>query len=67
MLSSVATLLRWPVESQQTSRRNALLASTALAQVRAERDEIDCFLEAHARRRTAAAAHRAAPERAAEG
>lgn len=58
MLSSVATLLRWPVESQQISRRNALLASTALAQVRAERDDVESFLEAHHRRVAAAAGHR---------
>lgn len=33
----------WPVASQQRSRRNAMLASTACAQRRAEREEVDDF------------------------
>ncbi len=35
---------RWPVESQLTARRNAMIAATALAQQRAERDEVDEYL-----------------------
>ena len=35
---------RWPVESQLRSRRNAMIASTALAQRRAELDEIEELL-----------------------
>ncbi len=38
------TLRRWPVESQLGSRRNAMIASTALAQRRAELDEVEEFL-----------------------
>ncbi|GCD92308.1 hypothetical protein [Nocardioides sp. LS1] len=37
-------LTQWPVESQQVARRNAMIASTALAQRRAERDEVEDFL-----------------------
>ena len=44
------SLRRWPVESQQQARRNALVATTALTQARHERDEVEEFLEAHARR-----------------
>jgi len=40
----------WPVTSQQAARRNALVASTALTQLRVERAEIDAFLEAAAAR-----------------
>ena len=43
-------LTRWPVESQQRARRNALTATTALTQLRHERDEVEEFLEAHTRR-----------------
>ena len=39
-------VLRWPVESQQRARRNALVASTALARRRAERLEVEEFLAA---------------------
>ncbi len=35
---------RWPVESQLVSRRNAMVASTALVQRRAELDEVEEFL-----------------------
>lgn len=35
---------RWPVESQQGARRNAMVASTALAQRRAESEEVEEFL-----------------------
>lgn len=37
---------RWPVESQLRARRNAMVASTALAQRRAELDEVEEFLAA---------------------
>jgi len=40
----------WPVTSQQSARRNALVASTALTQLRIERNEIDSFLDAAAAR-----------------
>jgi len=40
----------WPVTSQQTARRNALVASTALTQLRIERSEIEAFIEAAAAR-----------------
>lgn len=49
-LPLVRTLLAWPVETQQGSRRNALVSSTVLAQLRHERDEVEEFLEAHASR-----------------
>lgn len=35
---------RWPVESQLRARRNAMIASTALAQRRAELDEVEELL-----------------------
>ena len=41
---AVDTVRRWPVESQQRARRNAMIASTALAQRRAELDEVEEFL-----------------------
>ena len=37
---------QWPVESQQRSRRNAMIASTALAQRRAELNDVEDFLAA---------------------
>jgi hypothetical protein len=40
----VATAVRWPVESQQRARRNAMIASNALAQRRVELDEVEEFL-----------------------
>jgi len=45
-----SALTRWPAESQQRACRNALLATTALTQLRHERDEVEQFLDAHARR-----------------
>ena len=42
---SLLTHLRaWPVDSQQVSRRNAMVACTALAQRRAEREDVEDFL-----------------------
>lgn len=40
----VATAVRWPVVSQQRARRNAMIASNALAQRRVELDEVEEFL-----------------------
>lgn len=37
-------LRTWAVASQQRSRRNAMIASTALAQLRAEHLEVEEFL-----------------------
>lgn len=55
----VGRLRRWPVESQQSSRRNAMVACTALAARRAERDEVEDFLQGLRETRRAAAAARA--------
>lgn len=40
----VSALTRWPAESQQQARRNAMIASTALARRRAEHDDVEEFL-----------------------
>lgn len=40
------SVLAWPVSTQQGSRRNALVASTALTQRRREREEVEEFLQA---------------------
>jgi hypothetical protein len=52
MLTAPARLLlgltRWHVHSQQTARRNALVACTALAGQRRELDEVEEFLASHA-------------------
>jgi hypothetical protein len=40
------SVLGWPVETQLGSRRNALVASTALTQLRREREEVEDFLAA---------------------
>ena len=40
----VSALTRWSTESQQRARRNAMIASTALARRRAEIDEVEEFL-----------------------
>lgn len=37
---------QWSVESQLRARRNAMVASTALAQRRAEREEVEDFFAA---------------------
>ena len=44
LLTPFHALLRWPVESQLQSRRNAMIASTALAQRRAEIAAVEEFL-----------------------
>jgi hypothetical protein len=41
---TVVAVRQWPVESQRRSRRNAMIASTALAQRRAELDDVEDFL-----------------------
>jgi hypothetical protein len=46
-------VLRWPVESQQRARRNALLAATDLADRRREALQVEEFLVDHARKRGA--------------
>ena len=43
----------WPVRSQLASRRNALVACTALAERRREREEVEDFLEHHLASRAA--------------
>lgn len=43
---AVTAVREWPVESQQRSRRNAMIASTALAQRRAELNDVEDFLAA---------------------
>jgi len=43
--------LRWPVESQLGSRRNALVAATALAESRRQHREVEEFLDRHTRPR----------------
>jgi hypothetical protein len=42
----VNAVTRWPVDSQLRSRRNALVASTALTQRRRETLEVEAFLAA---------------------
>lgn len=42
----VDAVRRWPVDSQLGARNNAMIASTALAQRRAELDEVEEFLAA---------------------
>ena len=42
----------WAVESQQGARRNAMVATTALAARRAERQDVDAYLAATAPRAT---------------
>ena len=43
---TVGAVRRWPVDSQQRARCNAMVASTALAQRRAELDDVEEFLAA---------------------
>jgi len=47
---------RWAVRSQQRSRRNAMVAATALTQRRAEAREVEEYLAARAVRRVVAEA-----------
>ncbi|CAN5381795.1 hypothetical protein BH09ACT12_BH09ACT12_33020 [soil metagenome] len=49
-LSGVLTRLReWPITAQQQARRNAMVAATACAQRRIEREEVADFLRSHDR------------------
>jgi hypothetical protein len=41
----VGRAVRWPVASQEVSRRNAMLAGTELTQRRAERLEVEEFFD----------------------
>ena len=56
----VAAARRWPVESQLRARRNAMVASSALARRRAELDEVEEFLAALGEAPSSEAAARAA-------
>ena len=57
LIHHMRPIARWAVESQQRSRRNAMLASTTLTQRRSERVEVEEFL-ASIRGRTATPANR---------
>ena len=57
----IARLTTWPVESQHTARHNALIASTALTQLRVERDQVTRYVEAAAARHHARVAQTAQP------
>jgi hypothetical protein len=56
----VEPVRRWPVESQLRARRNAMIASTALAQRRAELEDVEEFLTTLGRRTASEEAARAA-------
>jgi hypothetical protein len=62
VIHRLSPIARWAVESQQRSRRNAMLASTTLTQRRSERVEVEEFL-ASMRGRTAMPASRPATAR----
>ncbi|MDX6323700.1 MAG: hypothetical protein QOK15_54 [Nocardioidaceae bacterium] len=49
-LLPLRAVLAWPVASQQRSRRNAMVASTRLAEQRRERLDAEAFLAASVRR-----------------
>jgi hypothetical protein len=49
-LRIVSTAAAWPMASQQHARRNALVASTALTQLRRERLDVEEFLADRAAR-----------------
>ncbi len=55
----VHVLARWHVRSHEVSRRNAMIATTALAQRRFEREEVEEFLRRHRRSYDARAANAA--------
>jgi hypothetical protein len=44
LMAAVQRVLAWPVESQQTARRNAMLAGTSLTQRRIEHQDVNDFL-----------------------
>lgn len=57
-MAAVRRIRAWPVESQQTARRNAMLASTSLTQRRVEHQEVADFLASfYGRSEPPAAAH----------
>jgi len=45
-LSLVNHVRAWPTQSQQGARRNAMIATTALAARRAEREDVEDFFAA---------------------
>ncbi len=62
------TIAEWPVTSQQTARRNAMVALTACAHRRTEREDVASYLaERVARSDDAEAATATDPEIAAHG
>ena len=62
LIQQLSPITRWAVESQQRSRRNAMLASTTLTQRRSERVEVEEYL-ASKRGRNANPATRPVPAR----
>ena len=60
-----AAARNWSVESQQVSRRNAMLASTQCAQRRAERQEVADYFATRNPSQRSASAPNDAPVRAA--
>ncbi len=56
-LNNLAT---WHLRSAERSRHNAMVAATALAGRRAERDDVEAFLQRHLAARAAAAGSRSA-------
>ena len=48
------TISEWPVASQQQARRNAMVAATACAHRRAEREDVASYLAERAASRSAA-------------
>ena len=54
---------RWAVASQQHARRNAMVAATALTQLRAESREVEDYLAAEGVRRAADPPGEVAPPR----
>lgn len=53
-LSALQPLVAWHLRSHVVSRRNALVASTALAERRRERLEVEEYMVGYLARRTAA-------------
>jgi hypothetical protein len=45
-MNPLSLVFDWPTQSQQGARRNAMIATTALAARRAERDDVEDFLAA---------------------
>lgn len=53
LMTATRRAARWHVHSQEVARRNAMVASTALTQRRAELDEVEEFLAGHQRQHAA--------------